>query len=77
MGLMNFLRNRAGVIIIFCISFAIVAFLLGDVMSYGGPMFSKQTNEVGSVNGDGIDYNEFNIQVEQTNEMYRQQMVEF
>lgn len=74
MGLMNFLRNRAGVIIIFCISFAIVAFLLGDVMSYGGPMFSKQTNEVGSVNGDGIDYNEFNIQVEQTNEMYRQQM---
>lgn len=74
MGLMNFLRNRAGVIIIFCISFAIVAFLLGDVMSYGGPMFSKQSNEVGSVNGDGIDYLEFSNQVEQTNEMYRQQM---
>lgn len=71
---MNFLRNRAGVVIIFCIGFAIVAFLLGDVMSYGGPSWSSSQNQVGEINGKAIDYNEFNQEVEQTTEMFRQQM---
>lgn len=74
MGLMNFLRNRAGVVIVFCIGFAIVAFLLGDVISYGTPFWARHQNQVGNINGQAIDYNEFNQQVDQTTEMYRQQM---
>ena len=71
---MNFLRNKAGVVIVFCIGFAIVAFLLGDVVSYGTPFWARSQNQIGSVDGNEIDINEFNFQVDQTTEMYRQQM---
>lgn len=74
MGLMNYLRNRAGVVIIACIGFAIFAFLLGDVISYGTPFWARHQNQVGSINGQAIDINEFNAQVDQTSEMFRQQM---
>src|SRR5690606_26049839 len=74
MGLMNFLRNRAGVVIVACIGFAIVAFLLGDVVSYGTPFWARNQNQVGSVNGEAIDIAEFNAHVDQTTEMFRQQM---
>src|SRR5690606_7934188 len=74
MGLMNYLRNRAGVVIVACIGFAIFAFLLGDVISYGTPFWARHQNEVGSINGNAIDINEFNLQVDQTSEMFRQQM---
>lgn len=74
MGFMNFLRNRAGVVIVVFIGFAIVAFLLGDVINYGTPFWARHQNQVGSINGEGIDINEFNAQVDQTSEMFRQQM---
>lgn len=74
MGLMNYLRNRAGVVIVFFIGFAIVAFLLGDVINYGTPFWARHQNQVGNINGNAIDYNEFNQQVEQTTEIYRQQL---
>src|SRR5690554_5195332 len=74
MGLMNFLRNRAGVVIVSFIGFAIVAFLLGDVISYGTPFWARGQNQVGSINGKEIEYNVFSAFVDQTAEMYRQQM---
>lgn len=74
MGLMNYLRNRAGTVIVGFIGFAIVAFLLGDVISYGTPFWARHQNQVGSINGEAIDINAFNAQVDQTSEMFRQQM---
>lgn len=74
MGLMNYLRNRAGTVIVGFIGFAIVAFLLGDVISYGTPFWARHQNQVGSINGEAIDINVFNAQVDQTSEMFRQQM---
>lgn len=74
MAIMNFLRNRAGVIIVAVIGFAIFAFLLGDVLTYGTPFWARQQNEVGSINGNSIDYGEFRTHMDQTTEMYRQQM---
>ncbi|MGK6351784.1 SurA N-terminal domain-containing protein [Parapedobacter sp. DT-150] len=74
MGLMNYLRNRAGVIIVVFIGFAICAFLLGDIINYGTPFWARHQNEVGSINGEAIDINAFNAQVDQTTEMFRQQM---
>ncbi len=74
MGLMNYLRNRAGVVIVAFIGFAIFAFLLGDVISYGTPFWARHQNQVGVINGEAIDINEFNAQVDQTSEMFRQQM---
>jgi peptidyl-prolyl cis-trans isomerase D len=46
MGIMTFLRNRAGIIIVAIIGLAIVAFLLGDVMNYANPFMAARQNEV-------------------------------
>lgn len=73
MGLMSYLRSRAG-LVIFVIGLAIVAFLLGDVINYGTPFWMKSQNEVGSVNGEGIDYQTFNVQVDQAVAGFQQQM---
>lgn len=74
MGLMTFLRNRAGIIIVVVIGFAIVAFLLGDVIRFGTPFWARHQNEVGNIDGTAIDYEQFNAQVEQSMNNMRQQM---
>lgn len=73
MGLMGNLRNRAG-LVVFVIGLAIVAFLLGDVVQSGMPLWAQAQNQVGSVNGNTIDYQDFNAQVEQTSKQFQQQM---
>lgn len=73
MGLMSYLRNRAGLVVTI-IGLAIVAFLLGDAINVGTPFWVKSQNQVGSVNGESIDYQAFNAQVDQTTAMYQQQM---
>lgn len=73
MGLMGNLRNRAGLVII-VIGLAILAFLLGDALQSGVPLWAKSQNQVGNINGRSIDYNEFNAMVEQTALNYQQQM---
>lgn len=73
MGVMGYLRSRAG-LVIFVIGLAIVAFLLGDVISYGTPFWMKSQNQVGAVNGESIDYQEFDGQVNQTLAAFQQQM---
>ncbi|GHE23822.1 peptidylprolyl isomerase [Sphingobacterium griseoflavum] len=73
MGLMSYLRNRAGLVVTI-IGLAIVAFLLGDAINVGTPFWVKSQNQVGSINGESIDYQAFNAQVEQTTAMYQQQM---
>lgn len=73
MGLMSYLRNRAGLVVTI-IGLAIVAFLLGDIINYGTPFWMKSQNQVGSINGEAIDYQSFNANVEQTTAMYQQQM---
>ncbi|MGN0004086.1 MAG: SurA N-terminal domain-containing protein [Sphingobacterium composti] len=73
MGLMGNLRNRAG-LVIFVIGLAIVAFLLGDIIQSGTPFWMQKQNEVGNINGNGIDYQQFNAMVDQTSNQYQQQM---
>lgn len=73
MGLMTFLRNRAGIIIVVLIGLAIVAFLVADAVHYGSGFMRSSGNEVGEVAGKGISYDDYNKQVEQTTNAYRQQ----
>ncbi len=70
---MGNLRNRAG-LVIFVIGLAIVAFLLGDIIQSGTPFWMQKQNEVGNINGNGIDYQQFNAMVDQTSNQYQQQM---
>src|SRR5690606_2637846 len=73
MGIMTYLRNRAGIIIVGAIGFAIVAFLLGDLLNYSGPVFNRNQNEVGNIDGERIDYQAFNNQVEMARANFQQQ----
>lgn len=73
MGLMTFLRNRAGYILIGAIGFAIVAFLLGDVVSTGKPFWAESQRVVGTIDGEDISIEDFGRKVEQTEAQFRQQ----
>ena len=73
MGIMSFLRNRAGIIIVAVIGLSLVAFLVGDVVRYGGSFFRDDRNMLGEVGGDKIAYDKFNNQVEQQTAQFKQQ----
>lgn len=74
MGIMSFLRNRAGIILVGAIGLAIVAFLVGDVATTGGPLWRQNQNVVGEVAGESISIEEFNTKVEQNTNNIKQQM---
>ena len=74
MGIMSFLRNRAGIILVGVIGLAIVAFLIGDAVRLGTPFWAASQNEVGEVAGEKIGIEEFKKKVEQNENNFRQQM---
>lgn len=74
MGIMGFLRNRAGVIIVSVIGISIVAFLVSDAVRLGSPFWNASNNEVGEVAGETISIQDFNAQVEQNANNFKQQM---
>jgi peptidyl-prolyl cis-trans isomerase D len=73
MGLMTFLRNRAGYILVGAIGFAIVAFLLGDAISAGKPFWAESQRVVGSIDGEDINIDDFGKKVEQSEAQFKQQ----
>ena len=74
MGIMGFLRNRAGVIIVVAIGIAIVAFLLSDAIRSGQGFIADSQSEVGKVAGEAISYKDFNEKVEQNSQQFKAQM---
>ncbi|MEJ7692821.1 SurA N-terminal domain-containing protein [Daejeonella sp.] len=71
---MSFLRNRAGIIIVGAIGFAIVAFLVSDAVQMGGSIMNSAQTEVGEVDGEAISVLKFNEQVELNTNNFKQQM---
>jgi len=74
MGIMGFLRNRAGAVIVIAIGLAIVAFLLGDAIQSGSGFIADAQSEVGVVDGEKLSYVEFNNRVEQNSQQFKAQM---
>ncbi len=74
MGIMSFLRNRAGIIIVGVIGFAIVAFLVSDAVRLGTPFWKAHQNEVGEVAGETIPIQDFQSKVEVNTNNFKQQM---
>jgi peptidyl-prolyl cis-trans isomerase D len=73
MGIMSFLRNRAGVLVVGAIGFAIVAFLVSDAVQMGSSFLGGST-DVGEVDGKTISILDFNEQVELNTNNFRQQI---
>ena len=74
MGVMGFLRNRAGVIIVFTIGLAIVAFLVSDAIRSSKGFIADSQSKVGVVAGEAISYKDFNERVEQNSQQFKAQM---
>ena len=73
MGIMGFLRERMGKILAFFIGFALLAFIVGEVVRSGGSMFRDDRNLLGEVGGEKIAYDDFNRRVDQNSAQFRQQ----
>ncbi|MFI5159322.1 MAG: SurA N-terminal domain-containing protein [Sphingobacteriales bacterium] len=73
MGIMGFLRNRMGMILVIVIGFAMFAFIAGEVIHYGGSFFHGDNTEMGEVNGEKIAVDEFNKRVDQNTANFQAQ----
>ncbi|MDB5140664.1 MAG: peptidylprolyl isomerase [Mucilaginibacter sp.] len=73
MGIMGFLRERMGKILAFFIGFALLAFIIGEVVRSGGSFFRDDRNELGEVGGEKIAYDEFGKKVDQNSAQFKQQ----
>jgi len=73
MGIMGFLRERMGTILAFFIGFALLAFIVSEVVRSGGSFFKDDNNELAVVNGEKVPYDEFNKKLEQNTNQFKQQ----
>jgi len=70
---MGFLRERMGKILAFFIGFALLAFIIGEVVRSGGSFFRDDRNLLGEVAGEKIAYDDFQKKVDQASQQFRQQ----
>ena len=73
MGLMTFLRNRAGYVLVGAIAFAIIAFIVGDLIGTGKPFWEASQRVVGTIDGEDISIDEFTPKVDQSVAQFKQQ----
>ncbi|MEJ5994860.1 SurA N-terminal domain-containing protein [Pedobacter sp. Du54] len=73
MGLMTFLRNRAGYILVGAIAFAIIAFIVGDVINTGKPFWAASQRVVGTIDGEDVSIDQFTPKVDQSVAQFKQQ----
>lgn len=73
MGIMGFLRNRMGMILVIVIGFAMFAFIAGEVIHYGGSFFHGDNATIGEVGGEKIPTEDFNKKVEQNTANFQAQ----
>lgn len=73
MGLMTFLRNRAGYILVGAIAFAIIAFIVGDVINTGKPFWAASQRVVGTIEGEDVNIEQFTAKVDQSVAQFKQQ----
>jgi PPIC-type PPIASE domain. len=68
MATLEKLRNKAGVLVATVIGLSLLAFILGDFLSSGKALFSKQDNMVGQIAGENISYQDYLTLVNQLEE---------
>src|ERR1700744_743847 len=73
MGVMGFLRNRMGLIVVIVIGFSLFAFIAGVVIHYGGSFFHGDANTIGEIAGDKIAYDDYSKKVDTNTTNFQQQ----
>jgi peptidyl-prolyl cis-trans isomerase D len=73
MGIMGFLRNRMGLILVIVIGFALFAFIAGEVIHYGSSFFHGDNTELAEIAGEKVTYAEFDKKVQDNTNNFKQQ----
>ncbi len=73
MGIMSFLRDRMGLILVIVIGLALFAFIAGEVITYGKSFMNGDRNAVGEVAGETLGYDEYQKRIAAATQNFMQQ----
>ncbi len=71
MATLQRIRNRAGLLVAIIIGLALVAFILGDMLRTGSSYLRPSQMEIGNIDGESIQYPDFQSSVDETAEIYK------
>jgi len=71
MATLQKIRTKAGLLVTIVIGFSLAAFVLGDMLNSGNSLFQKKRLKIGEIDGESIQYPDFQQKVEELGEIYR------
>ena len=72
MATLEKIRTKAGLLVAIVIGISLAAFVLGDMLKSGSSMFQKDQMEVGEIDGESIQYPDFQKKLVELGEIYKQ-----
>ncbi len=72
MATLEKIRTKAGLLVAIVIGVSLAAFVLGDMLKSGSSIFKRNQLEVGVIDGESIQYPDFQKKVEELGEIYKQ-----
>ncbi|MEZ5103654.1 MAG: SurA N-terminal domain-containing protein [Draconibacterium sp.] len=72
MATLQKIRTRAGLLVAIVIGISLGAFILGDMLQSSSSILQRNQMEIGEVNGESIQYPDFQRQVEELGDIYKQ-----
>ena len=71
MATLQKIRTRAGVLVAIIIGLALFSFILSDLFQSGSSLTRKSQLRLGSIDGESVQYPEFQKKAEELGEIYR------
>ena len=71
MATLQKIRTKAGLLVAIVIGVSLAAFILGDMFQSGNSLFQKNQLKIGEIDGESVQYPEFQQKVEELGEIYR------
>ncbi|HBL74049.1 MAG: hypothetical protein A2W90_12640 [Bacteroidetes bacterium GWF2_42_66] len=74
MATLQKIRNRGGILVAVIIGLALLAFILGDMLQTGSTLMRPSQMEVAEINGESVQYPDFQRKIEELSEVYKMNM---
>ncbi len=71
MATLEKIRTKAGLLVAIVIGISLAAFVLGDMLKSGSSMFQKNQMEVGEIDGESVQYPDFQKKLVELGEIYK------
>ncbi len=71
MATLQKIRTKAGLLVSIVIGLSLAAFILGDMFKSGNSLFQRNRLEIGEIDGESIQYPDFQKQMEELAEIYK------